>query len=415
MRRKPSSFFFFSSSAAVAVLAVALGVACTSSDAKSDSSSSGGVDGASGSSGASGTNASSSGASEDPGDTTPRVRYVGRVDRSDPAGPRLGWGGTSMIVRFRGSGMRVKLSEHNIDEGPSGYDVFIDKKLKPEVFVPADGESSYDIATGLAPAQEHVVEMVRRTESMVAVTQILGVEFPDGGELLAPPSFPNRRIEFLGDSESTGYGVECGSQDEHFTGATENARKAFPTLVGQTLGAEIHNVSYSGKGVLRNQDDNGKDLAASFYLQSISANGAGSWTFAAWKPDVVWIALGGNDYDIGLSGDRPPPDQEQFQAKYSQLVDLVRAKNPEAQIVCAVQGMLNDVYPPGYSAFSNAKAAIKAVVAEKNAAGDKKVQYHEHPRANEGDLTGCDSHPNETFHKKAAASVSTKIGALMGW
>src|SRR5690606_16317296 len=58
-------------------------------------------------SGANGANGSSGAAAENPADPTPRVRYVGRTDRSDPAGPRVAWPGTRIIVRFRGPALKV--------------------------------------------------------------------------------------------------------------------------------------------------------------------------------------------------------------------------------------------------------------------------------------------------------------------
>jgi lysophospholipase L1-like esterase len=303
--------------------------------------------------------------------------------------------------------------ETNDEEGPSRYDVLVDGQLASSPFVPNVGQGTYDLATGLAPDQSHVVELHRRTEAMVGITQILGFEFPNSGALLAPPAWPNRHIEFLGDSESTGYGVECTAASQAFTGATENERKAYPFITATKLNAESANISYSGKGLIRNEVPN-TQVFTPLYLQAIPMPGAPAWDFAV-EPDVVWITLGANDWEPGPNGDRPPPDANEFKTKYGELVALVRSKYPDAQIVCAVQGMLNDDWPVGWNALTNVRTILQAVVNERHLASDLKVQYHELPRATESDLTGCDSHPNVAFHEKAAASVAAKLREITGW
>jgi lysophospholipase L1-like esterase len=357
-----------------------------------------------------------SGISEDPADDTPRVRYVGRVDESDPAGPRLGWSGSRVIVRFKGSALKVRIKERSFEDGPSHYDLSIDGELQEDAFVPDDGQGEYDLATDLSPDEPHVVELYRRTEAMVGITQILGFEYPDGGDLLAPSAWPKRRIEFLGDSESTGYGIDCDAPSERFSGATENERKAFPALVAKAVGAEEHNLAFSGKGVIRNEDSS-SEVYDMIYPRALPLPpGASAWNFGSWAPDVVWINLGANDWGPGLDGDRSPPDADEFKRRYGALVRLVRQKNPNAHIVCAVQGFVNDDYPQGFEAYSNLKRILQEVVEERHAARDAKVYFHELPRARDGiDLTGCASHPNAEYHKKAAASVAAKVRAIAGW
>jgi lysophospholipase L1-like esterase len=349
---------------------------------------------------------------ENPADTTPRVRYVGRVDRSDSAGPRIAWPGTRVIIRFRGSELKAKVHEEAID-GSSRYDVFIDDKLVATPFAPNDGDGEYTIASKLA-AGEHVVELRRRTEAMVGVTQFLDYAFPNG-ELLAPPAWPNRRIEFLGDSESTGYGVECDDESETFTAETENADKAFPSLAAAKLKAEVHNVSFAGKGIIRNEESENSVFFGDIYPRALPSSEA-EWDFSSWQPDVVWITLGANDWGPGLSGDLGPPDADLFENRYADLVALVRAKNPNAQIVCSVQGMVNDDWPTGFSALTHLKTILNDVVSQRRAKGDSKVFYHELPRARSSlDLTGCSSHPNAAFHQKASASVAKKIAEITHW
>merc|ERR1719469_1735856 len=56
------------------------------------------------------------------------------------------------------------------------------------------------------------------------------------------------------------------------------------------------------------------------------------WEFSsgleAWKPDVITINLGTNDYSFGT------PSKSAFQQSYQELVAFVRSVNPDALIFC---------------------------------------------------------------------------------
>src|SRR5690606_21792471 len=105
-RKRPT----ISASIVLALLAVIEGCSGSSGPNAAQSTNGTGVmtgtDDANGPSSANGASGSSGAATEDPADTTPRVRYVGRVDKSDPAGPRIAWPGTRIIVRFRGPALK---------------------------------------------------------------------------------------------------------------------------------------------------------------------------------------------------------------------------------------------------------------------------------------------------------------------
>lgn len=350
----------------------------------------------------------------------PAVRYVGRFDTSDPDGPKVGWPGARIIVRFEGTSLTAKITEKDLYKGPSGYDVIVDGKVQATPFVPQNGAADHVIAKDLA-AGTHVVELWRRTEAVIGITQFRGFDF-GGGKLLAPPVAPSRRIEFLGDSATSGYGVECTDKNESFSGATQNERKSFPAIVARTLGADHHNLSMAGKGLTRNYDPTEPDLYPPLYERTLPEDPTSTWSFgSSWVPDVVVIALGSNDFDN--PDDRLPPDLDAFKTKYHELVTLVRSKNPKAEILCTVAAELTDEYPADFNAFTNMTTILKEVVDERHAEPyrDAKVHYHELVRAsttedNGGpDLTGCEGHPNEAFHEKVAADLVTKIKSITGW
>jgi lysophospholipase L1-like esterase len=340
------------------------------------------------------------------------VRFVGRADFSDPIHPKFGWPGARIIAQFRGTAASVALDEQPLYTGPSRWDVLVDG-ARTFTLAPASGLGTYVLATGL-PNATHTVELYKRTEGMVGQTRFMGFTFPNGGQLLAPPDPPARRIEFLGDSTTNGYGNECTSPLQSFSGATQNERQAFSGLVAHDLGADHHDVSYSGKGVLLNYHRADTVVFDQLFTRALPESATPLWDFTRFTPDVVWMNLGGNDWDAE-SPSTQPPDLDAYTAKYLALVTSVRAKYPAAHIFCSVTPSLNDSYPPGWNVLTGQRTAISTVVAARVAAGDTKIYMYEFARALPGELSGCDYHTGLPLHRKMADQVIAQIKAKTGW
>jgi lysophospholipase L1-like esterase len=347
----------------------------------------------------------------------PGVRFVGR-DTTDPLHPRFGWSGARIIAHFTGTDVTVTLDEHSLFSGPSRWDVLVDGS-RTSTLAPANGTGTYPIATGLA-AGEHTIELYKRTEGNVGDTQFLGFTFPNGGQLLSQPPAPARRIEFLGDSMTDGFGDECASASETFSGGTQNERLAFSGLVAHDLGADHHNVSYSGRGVLLNYTRADTVVFDQYFPRTMATVQAADWIFTSFSPDVVWITLGANDWDKEAAN-TAPPDLTQFTNKYIALAALVRSKYSTAHVFCSIAPSINDDYPvvsPGVSwnALTNMRAALSNVIAARASLGDTRFYAYEFTRADQAtDMTGCAYHPNLALHRKMANEVIAQIKAKTSW
>jgi lysophospholipase L1-like esterase len=325
------------------------------------------------------------------------VRFVGRVDGCDPTGVRMAWSGTGFVGKFKGTGIRVELSD-----SPNQYTILIDGDLQP-VLKTTKGRNTYALATGLSH-QEHTVEFYRRTEASQGVTLVLDVEPEQGdagvGELLTPPAANARRIEVIGDSITCGYGDE-GTACQ-FSPDTENNYLAYGSILARSLDAELSTVAWSGKGVYSNYGGNRVEPLPALYDQTIPSDYKHPWPFL-WQPNLVVINLGTNDY----SGNTDPTDT-QFETAYQSFLEHIRGKYPDAYILCTNGPML----PPD-DLGKMRENAIAAVTA-RQAAGDTNLKYYDMKTPN-AEPVGCDYHPNLATQAAMAAELATEIEADLGW
>lgn len=331
-------------------------------------------------------------AGSDGGPSVPAVHYVGRVDTSDPNTARFAWSGTGAIVRFTGSAASVEL------RGGQEYSVVIDGTVQPKL-VATDGKNT--LAQGLSPG-EHIVELYRRTEASQGESEIRGFDF-GGGQLLAP-NRAVRRLEFIGDSITCGYGNEGASASCGFTPQTENHYLSYAAITARNLQAELSTVAWSGKGVVCNYGDDANSCTDPLptYYDRILPNRADSvWDFSRFQPDAVVINLGTNDLSTNTD-----PDQATFESGYKAFLVRVRHAYPTARILCTNGPMLSG------TDLSNVRRYIGDVVKD---LADPNVSTFEIPTQDGSDGYGCDSHPSLERHKKMATVVTAALKAALGW
>jgi lysophospholipase L1-like esterase len=325
------------------------------------------------------------------------VLFIGRFDTSNPTGPKFSWGTTTIKAAFQGTGIKVNLKS----TGDNWFEVIIDGNVKTPINVTAQSASPIILASGLTNGN-HTVELVKRTEAWVGDVQFLGFTVTDGS-LLAAPTPSSRRIEFIGDSITCGYGNEGTSQYQSFTTKNENAYQAYGAITARLLEADPITVSWSGKGVIRNYGGDTTDVMPSIYSRILAYDSTLQWNPSQWIPQVVVINLCTNDYSVGI------PDRTAFTTVYSNLVARIRTQYPDAHIYCAMGPMLSG------DNQSNARDYISGVVNEKNSAGDSKVHYIEFPVQEWANGYGEDWHPSLITHQLMADQLAARISTDLGW
>lgn len=327
---------------------------------------------------------------------TPFVRFVGRVDTSDPSSARFAWSGSGFVARFEGSSLAVRMG------GGQEYTVLVDGVVTPK-FVPSGG---FDVvAQGLA-SRVHEVQLYRRTEAHLGESSLLGVEVTDG-KLMQPPPGPPRRLEVVGDSISCGYGNEGADQTCGFTPHTENHYLSYGALAARALGAELVTVAWSGKGVVCNYGDEVDSCTnplPTYYDRTLPERPQSRWDFASWQPHAVVVNLGTNDF----STDRDPTPAE-FESAYVALLARIRAANAGAVILCTIGPMLFG------EDLATARTAIARAVQARVAAGDAAVKVFELAPTDAANGYGCDWHPSLRTHQVMADTLTALLRAELGW
>mgnify|MGYP001158821158 CR=1 FL=1 len=319
----------------------------------------------------------------------PAIDWIGRWDEPAPGVHRFGWSGAGFVVRFSGTGASVTM-----DDAAGFFTVVVDGAVQPNLLT-SGGEQTYTLATGL-PDGEHTVQMYRRTEGSFGPTTIVSVDLE--GELLAPPPV-DRRMEVIGDSITCGYGNE-GVSPCSFSADTENHYLTYGAIAARTVGAQLHTVAWSGKGMVYNYGDDMFEPMPEIYDRAVATDAGSSWDYA-WQADVVVINLGTNDF----STDNDPP-QNVFVPAYVDFLSHLR-----------------DVYPNAYllaispSLFGGEVALVDGYLAEaveqRNAAGDADVGW---ANINVDWIgSGCDGHPTVATHEGMAANLASELQTRLGW
>ncbi len=228
-----------------------------------------------------------------------------------------------------------------------------------------------------------------------------------------PIPFPSRRIEFIGDSITCGYGVEAKA-GETFSTQTENPTKAYAMLAAEALQADAALVSWSGIGLLSAwvpetaTEPNDLLLMSRLYplhdlrLDERLGREIVLHNFRQDPVDLVVINLGTND----ASWTRQKPEREQvFAQNYLAFLEQVTAARPGIPILCLcglMEKTLCEIIHRQQEAFALSHP-------------ETRTGFLNFPLQQEADSYGADFHPSLVTQEKAARILENTIRSFMNW
>lgn len=337
----------------------------------------------------------------------PSVRILGRFD-STAKGAELSWSGAGLQVAFEGTSCKARMSSSGAILG-----VVIDniRRSDLDLSVPVQ-DTLVEIATGLGKGR-HVVEVVKKTEAMVG--SIVLREMLVDGKASTPPSVRNRRIEFVGNSITCGYGILDSVKEHGFSPRTQDFQATFAALAAENLRADAQTVCYSGKGLARNYGGSTSETLPVLLRRAVLSPDARPWNHSRWKPQVVVVDLGTNDFSAA-----PPPDSAKWEAAWMDFLLQIRSAYGDLPIVLANGPMLSDHWPLDASgkpvpSLTKVRTHLRNVAkaAKQNGFASVSVLDLSPNSADRG--YGADWHPNRAQAAVNARELTEHLKKVLDW
>lgn len=328
-----------------------------------------------------------------------QIVYTGRICHDNPLSPAFSYPGTSMAINFHGTsvGMGAKPD--------SGYFMVELDDYKPFKIKFSETDSIVTIAEGLSEGL-HRLRVTYAIEGYAKKPEFRGFYLSEGGTVADAPVLPDRRIEFIGNSITCGYGIEAESAKDDFSYATENHYYSFAAQTARALDAQYVTVARSGIGVYRNYGgpkEGTAECLPALYDRTLFYDADRKWDFSRFRPDVVCVNLGTNDTSLNNY------DPDLLESAFRQFLKRLRGYYPDAKIVLLSGCLLTG------DRLAAVKGALDKVTDEAREGGDRQV-YRFDMSPHTGSLGyGADYHPSLRQTNKMAAELIPFLRQITGW
>lgn len=286
--------------------------------------------------------------------------------------------------------------------------VFINNSETPSIrFALNPGINEYLIFKSDLPVTI-TIRIMKMSEAAFGKMGIICIK-TDG--IITPTKPKAKRIEFIGDSITCGYGIEGVWNKDTFNTKQENPWIAYAASTARTLDMDFNLISWSGIGIvsswvepdideplncwlmpeLYDYTDKGLENTLGItndYLKEV-------WDNKLFPPNFIVLNLGTNDSSYTRNINYRIKD---FGIRYLSFLRKIRSKNPESFIICTLGEMGNELFPE-----------IELRVLEIN---DNKIIAFPFDLQLESDGIGADWHPNRVTHNKMTEKLVKLINDL---
>lgn len=244
--------------------------------------------------------------------------------------------------------------------------------------------------------------------------------FSTDGVLLAAPAASPRKLEFIGDSITAGFGSNAISPCDaslwtnQYSGTWSDMVCNGPAPIGSStvtgLAADCNVQAWSGIGMYCNYFSTDIYNCAQeqtmpqhypYVLGSQSQAGDLHWNFQSFVPDAVVIALGTNDFSMGRG--QNASYVAAYEQTYLNFIQTAAANygNKSLPFFLAV-GPMSTLY----------MTAVQSVIDNASALGYSATMINmSFPQTQ----YGCGGHPTRASHAQMAAITQQTIAGVLGW
>lgn len=315
-------------------------------------------------------------------------------------GAEFGFDGTSLSAELTTDWVNDEVWKENFQPYMA---VLVNGKLLKR-FAVSEGTAEYELYRS-ERAEKVRIRLIKLSENAFSKVGVLS--FSADGNLTATKPCSERRIEFVGDSITCGFGIEGRSADEGFRTSTENPLINYASLTANELGAEYQLISWTSIGVYSNsvkddrtEPDNAWTMPVIYDYTDKGTDGnlgfePEIWDHSRFPPQLIVVNLGTNDKDFtrGI-----PERTAAFENCYREFIAHIREKDPQAHIICALGAMGRELLP-------QVENAVKTLA-------DGRITPLGFDVQREEDGIGSERHPNAVTHRKMADRLIAEIKRL---
>jgi lysophospholipase L1-like esterase len=332
----------------------------------------------------------------------PLPMSIGGRMLTTPSSGADGFGGKDYTSQWPGSYFRAAFE---------GRRIFFRVGKSDEILhIVVDGQSTVPLVKPMEGAYEieglsngpHAVSVLVATESQAAPNTFGGFGIPADEKVLTPEP-RHRQIEFIGDSHTVGYGnistTHTCTEDKVWSDTDDT--QAFGPLTAVHYDGDYQVNAISGRGVVRNYNGFKGDTLPQAYPYALFDK-TQKYDDAAWKPQVLVIALGTNDFSTPLNPGELWKTRDElhtdYEATYVKFLQELRAKNPKAYIVVWATDVAN----------GEVEAEAGKVVQQIKQQGDQHITFLPIDGLNFG---ACNFHPSLADEKIISGKLVQLIDA----
>jgi lysophospholipase L1-like esterase len=302
------------------------------------------------------------------------------------------WPGVYFEAAFKGDRFFLKFND-----AANEYRLFVDDA--PFVRIAQPGNAVLEMR-GLAK-KRHNLRLEKVTESIAFSGAFQGFYIPKNARALPKPA--NKvQIEFIGDSGMAGYGMrsdtrQCTTEQVRLLSDTQNG---YPALTAKRLNADYQVNAYSGRGMVRNYNGEQPGLTLpSLYSFSLYDKSA-AYSDPDWKPKVILIGLGANDFSTPLNKGEKWTSQaeliDDYLQNYVAFLQRLHAANPDSAIV--IKWPISQKLPDAATLAAIAEGENR-LRREAEKMGIKSIDFIFSPDL-KLDLSACDYHASAEDYRK---------------
>ena len=275
--------------------------------------------------------------------------------------------GVQIRFDFKGRSLAVGLTDMTNDfpENLNFYNVYInDSLIKVIKVMPSKKWYNIDYLFNDIMVE---VSIFKRTEAMCGGAIFQGLKVSEGSEI-HKTKLKSRKIEWIGDSFTAGYGNLVsnpippeGNPTTGFNAKNEDNSLAWGSVASKSLNAEYMCTAFSGKGVYRNYDKSEEETLPKIYNLIAPGLSDEKWDFLRYQPDLIVVNLGQNDFGPETHSIPVMTDSLRFTTAYLELLEMIRAHNTNAKILITIGGGLSDYYPTNFKRLSRSRLWLKNI------------------------------------------------------